>query len=930
MQNLDVGSLLSAIRQRQLYVTGVASSCWAVVIAVSLLLIAMWLDLLWGFAPRTRVVALCLAAIAGVAALSVLVWRAWRRVSDEFAARQLDAAGGFGGTILSGWELLQLQAANGPGGTLSSGLSNMAIANAADMGSRVPASEAVSTIPAHGAAKVLLAIVTVVGLLVLCLPTLSKTQWLRFTSPFTDVPPYSQTQLAVSPGDAEVIYGQGLDVEVAVSGEPVEQLVLMLESGERSESVPMFPQGSEVYRASLSRITVPCQYFVRADASRSIKYEIRVVTVPRIESVRFRVSPPAYARDAAYEGPLPKDGLMGLPGTEVTIRARSNRPLSGGTCRIYNNDQQETCSLKPVESRASEVTGTFVIQDSGRLELTIADTEGQASQSPFTAAITLLEDDRPLVRLVSPRAMSLATPNVTLPVEVAAEDDYGVSRIQVYRSLNNSRPLPKDFATQEPPPRTSQQRLNLPLYQYGLQPGDEIKVFARAEDNDPAGAKGSESGVATVRIISQEEFEQMVRRRKGIELLTSKYQQAARRMERMAERMRELQERLAELPGDSPLAVEIRKAFADLAEKIGQEAQAIEESAKHLLPYAADYELTDELKKSAAKMEQAAKTIKMMVGNEQLTNQSAANELEQLASALQQQRDTFNQEARLPLEILAKVYAIKRNESRFALLAQRQRDLAERMAALPEDESKADLAQTSRMRDLASEQQRLQQELDNVLADIELHAEQLPDDPELNKLRDSALEFASAVRASSASDAMGESQMALLEFVGTRAVKKATKAADILEGFLSSCQGMGKACKKGCLAFKPSLGNCLNKTMEQLLAEAGLGGGSGAAGMGLAGAGGYSAQRNGTQAMGLYGGLPSLGPQGTGQGSMDYNAAGREYGIAGSAGSGDEPTVVYGDRETAAAGGGQESVPLRYRQRVSRYLQQLAEELDEP
>ena len=32
----------------------------------------------------------------------------------------------------------------------------------------------------------------------------------------------------------------------------------------------------------------------------------------------------------------------------------------------------------------------------------------------------------------------------------------------------------------------------LPLSAYGLRPGDVIKLFARVEDNDPAGAKGSE------------------------------------------------------------------------------------------------------------------------------------------------------------------------------------------------------------------------------------------------------------------------------------------------------------------------------------------------------------------------------------------------------------------------------------------------------
>src|SRR5205085_80513 len=93
----------------------------------------------------------------------------------------------------------------------------------------------------------------------------------------------------------------------------------------------------------------------------------------------------------------------------------------------------------------------------------------------------------------------------------------------------------------------------LQLAAYGLEPGDEIKLFARAEDNDPAGAKGAESPVATVRIISQEEFEKLVRAREGLELLQSKYQQARRRLESLAAEAEELQKKGTDKEAIAPL-----------------------------------------------------------------------------------------------------------------------------------------------------------------------------------------------------------------------------------------------------------------------------------------------------------------------------------------------------------------------------------------
>ena len=71
-----------------------------------------------------------------------------------------------------------------------------------------------------------------------------------------------------------------------------------------------------------------------------------------------------------------------------------------------------------------------------------------------------------------------------------------------------------------------------------------IKLFARVEDNDPTGPKASESPVVVVRIISQSEFERMLRVRQGMEVLMSKYRQAERRLESLAGSRRRLRKKL--------------------------------------------------------------------------------------------------------------------------------------------------------------------------------------------------------------------------------------------------------------------------------------------------------------------------------------------------------------------------------------------------
>ena len=140
--------------------------------------------------------------------------------------------------------------------------------------------------------------------------------------------------------------------------------------------------------------------------------------------------------------------------------------------------------------------------------------------------------------------MAFATPEATLPVLASGEDDCGISSVQLFRSLNDSRALPMDFDVPRPSPTRFDGQQTLPLSAYGLQPGDVIKLFARIEDNDPAGAKGAESSLVTVQIISQQDFERMQRMREGLEALTSKYRQADRRLESLAADNEELRKEL--------------------------------------------------------------------------------------------------------------------------------------------------------------------------------------------------------------------------------------------------------------------------------------------------------------------------------------------------------------------------------------------------
>ena len=147
--------------------------------------------------------------------------------------------------------------------------------------------------------------------------------------------------------------------------------------------------------------------------------------------------------------------------------------------------------MQPTEPGGQEAVGQFEIAGDGKFEFRVIDDAGQPSQQSFSGNVTLIKDQYPLVRILKPPPQSLATPTAVLPVMLSAEDDCGISRLELFRSLNHSRPLPAAVRLPPKAPHRRDEQIPLPLADYGLEPGDVLTFFARVEDNDPAGAKGT-------------------------------------------------------------------------------------------------------------------------------------------------------------------------------------------------------------------------------------------------------------------------------------------------------------------------------------------------------------------------------------------------------------------------------------------------------
>ena len=162
---------------------------------------------------------------------------------------------------------------------------------------------------------------------------MAATQWARFTDPFGDHPPYSRIELSVTPGATNVVYGAALDIRAIAHGQTVDNLDLIVKShgvGSRRKTADV-PRARRNLASHTHQPHHARPLFRPGPGARSKRFEIGIITAPKLEAVRFRITPPAYTNRPPLEGPLPQGGLAALPGTVVQVWAKSNRPLSAGT-----------------------------------------------------------------------------------------------------------------------------------------------------------------------------------------------------------------------------------------------------------------------------------------------------------------------------------------------------------------------------------------------------------------------------------------------------------------------------------------------------------------------------------------------------------------------------------------------------------------------
>ncbi len=881
-------------------------------------LLCVLLDLL--FVPDTTGrQALRLGALLAVGALAGLGLLRVLRFRDPHLAQAADRQQApWRRPVFGAWDLLRRPAGGADGSALHAFLVEAAAARAGVQlralrpGQRLPWPRIGSSLSVCAAALAALTATVAVH------PRAVHTALTRVARPAADLPPYSALTFRITPPVPVLLYGGSTNLLVEIRGGPVTGPVwLVTRRGRDRHRTPCFQETPNRFGQRVEQVVEPLEFCFATRRARSPWHRLDLRLQPQIGLAVVTVEPPAYSRLPREHLAAGREPVRALRGSRLTLQLTSNRPLRDGTLRIRPADRADA-TTEVVGQREGRHTVQFAwtLEETAELEAVIRDVRGTPCRQPLRLVQQLVPDAPPVVTLSDPPPFALATPATRLPLAGTVEDDLGLRRAGVVRTVVGFRdrslelPLP-------PAGRRADVAQELDLGLLGVAPGQTLEFYLEAADSNPSLAGLGVSELATVRIISEDEYAATLRSRASMEQFGDRFRALAAQMEAYREAVRALRDAARDgAPRDKQQAAldaarAAARQTAELAARVAADfpiyemeqglAQIIQGGVKDLERWALDL---DSAQVGVTRLDATAAHVLEGLGNQ--------------AEALARQAPPA-----AAVEAVARVMWLSAD---FRALLERQRLLVRRLEATEHSMRAGDREQLPQ---LGERQAEVERQLAAFVRALRERAGQLPD--EFGDLRASALEFATAAAGCGADTNMVAATAAARNTRPGEARAQARDARDKLEALLTrpgegDC--FGGLCK-GALRFE--VPDDQRQTLAQMLASILRGG-----------RGGNPGQGQGSSPGGGVGGDPSDGywmPGNTPLNIPAYGPARSDFtrpGVGGLIGrgdgrgagrGGDGPAAGMQERLGAAEpvgtrtpAAGVELVPEKYQEAVKRYF----------
>ena len=334
-------------------------------------------------------------------------------------------------------------------------------------------------------------VATAVLLIALFGPAFQGTAGSLLLSPWQTADAANPYAITVEPGDALIARGSDQLVRAFPQGFETDEVEVAVRRGESEvwERYFMTPaEGGASFEILLFDLDEPTDYTVSSEGVRSPVYRIDVADLPYVDRIDLEYHFPAYT---GLSPRTVEDGgdIAVLRGTEVRLRVTPTMATEEARLAFDDQEEGEGAALDLVDD-AFETSFTVTEETFYRVEF--MGPGGRFVVGSPDYLVEPLDDQPPGVRIAEPGRDTRLSPIEELYVEVEAEDDFGLGRVELLYSVNGGEETTRVLhgSTRGGTTQVSGGH-TLFLEEFGLEPGDVLSYYARAADlRAGAGAGG--------------------------------------------------------------------------------------------------------------------------------------------------------------------------------------------------------------------------------------------------------------------------------------------------------------------------------------------------------------------------------------------------------------------------------------------------------
>ena len=288
----------------------------------------------------------------------------------------------------------------------------------------------------------------------------------------------SRVVLEVMPGDGRVRAGAPFTVKARLVGNRAPVIARLLRAdGSSDEFRPneMKADGAGAFELAFDTVGTPFRYKVVAGNLSSKTYSVDVTRPPRVMRVEVEYHYPAAL---ALPPRVEQDGgdVYAPPGTDVQLRIHADRGSLSGQLAFGDG---KTLGLQG--DGTSVLNASLKVAKDDTYRIALADTDGLKNPGETEFYIRTVEDRPPEVRVLRPARDRSVSALEEVDVEVQAEDDFGVDRVELVYGIRGGveKVVPLRI---ESSATLVNSKHTVYLEDLKVKPGDFVSYYVRARD----------------------------------------------------------------------------------------------------------------------------------------------------------------------------------------------------------------------------------------------------------------------------------------------------------------------------------------------------------------------------------------------------------------------------------------------------------------